>query len=51
MTWRDAEAVTGIPDDELKYRLGLAMGLESEEVREDSEEGATLKFKEPEEPN
>jgi Zn-dependent peptidase ImmA (M78 family)/transcriptional regulator with XRE-family HTH domain len=50
MSWRDAEAVTGIPTDELKHRLGLAMGLENSEPQEDSEERGTLKFKEPEEP-
>ena len=50
MTWRDIEAVTGIPGDELKHRLGFAMGLESSEFEGGSEEGETLKFKEPEEP-
>jgi Zn-dependent peptidase ImmA (M78 family)/transcriptional regulator with XRE-family HTH domain len=49
MTWRNAESVTGIAADELKHRLGVAMGLESNEFKEESDEGATLKFIEPEE--
>src|SRR6185295_11710007 len=49
MTWRDAESVTGIPDEDLKHRLGLAMGLESNDLGDESEELVTLKFKEPEE--
>lgn len=52
LTWREAATVTGIPDDELMCRLGLAMGLEREEFRDDSEdEAVTLKFKEPKEPD
>src|SRR5436853_5592356 len=44
ITWRDAEAVTGIASDELNHRLRLAMGLEKGEFGGDSEEEAiTLK--------
>jgi len=50
LTWRDAESVTGIPIDELKHRIGLAMGLEKDEFKNEGEdEAVTLKFKEPEE--
>lgn len=50
MTWREIEAVTGIQKDELKGRLGMAMGLEILDVEDDSEERGTLQFKDLQEP-